>query len=126
MMNNDFQAKQTKILVVCDTPESLNLLWDLGEFCVSFSMKGDHAVRMAEFNDPDLILIDIMTPRIDGFTTCIQLKKHEFLKNIPVVFLSALTNNDYKLIAYKAGGVDYISKPLRSDDLVARISAHLN
>ena len=86
---------------------------------------GSEALALAESNPPDLILLDVMMPGMDGYEVCARLKQHEKLKGIPVIFLTARTDREDYLQGFHVGGVDYISKPFDINILLARVKAHL-
>jgi len=86
---------------------------------------GTQAMVMAQDFRPDLILLDIMMPDIDGYTICQQLKADRKTKDIPVIFLSALNSTFDKIKAFKCGAVDYVTKPVQTEELVARVKTHL-
>lgn len=116
------------ILVVDDTPSNLQLLESLlqGEgFRVLEFLDGKAALEAARKTSPDLVLLDIMMPSIGGFEVCRQLKSDESLRHIPVLFMSALDDTDNKVRAFAEGGVDYITKPIQEEEVLARVRTHL-
>jgi PAS domain S-box-containing protein len=119
---------QPNILLVDDSPEILHLfsilLSKLG-YKVRPTRDGRLALRFAKRNPPDLILLDIMMPGIDGYQVCEKLKACEQTKDIPVIFISALNEMFDKLKAFSLGGVDYITKPFELEEVVARIENQL-
>jgi putative two-component system response regulator len=120
--------KQGTILIVDDTPDNLRVLWELlrGEgYEVRAVPDGAMALESAAAKPPDLILLDIMMPRMDGFEVCRCLKADENLRAIPVIFLSALNDVEAKLKAFAMGGVDYIGKPFQFAEVRARVDTHL-
>ncbi len=121
------QQRTEQILIVDDEPINLRLLRAhlvKQGFEVLEAANGDEALEQAAAQ-PDLILLDIMMPGMDGFETCSKLKENDDLKHIPVIFLSALTDTDIKTKGLEAGGVDYVSKPFDSRELLARVRTHL-
>ncbi|HRW93703.1 MAG TPA: response regulator [Thermotogota bacterium] len=119
---------QPTIMIVDDTPENLELLAEvLGakEYRVMQFPGGELALRAALKSPPDLILLDIMMPRMDGFEVCHRLKATEALREIPVIFLSALDSTSDKVRAFTEGGVDYVTKPFREEEVLARVAVHL-
>jgi two-component system sensor histidine kinase/response regulator len=117
------------VLVVDDTAENLRLLASmLGDkgYKVRPVTSGRHALQAAERSAPDLILLDINMPEMDGYEVCRQLKANENLRDIPVIFITALTDTADKLKAFGIGGVDYISKPFQIDEVLARVKAHID
>lgn len=89
------------------------------------SMDGKSAIEQAEYAKPDLILLDVMMPKMDGFETCIQLKSKEETRDIPVIFMTALSETVDKVKGLSIGAVDYITKPFQSQELLARVKVHL-
>jgi PAS domain S-box-containing protein len=122
------QEKNT-ILVVDDTPANLGSLFDFlteSGFNVSIARNGETAIERAEYALPDLILLDILMPGIDGFETCRRLKANEATKDIPVIFMTALTEAVDKVKGLTLGAVDYITKPLQHEEVLARVNIHLS
>ncbi len=124
-----YDIEKTTIMVVDDTPQNLKLLekmlQDRGYRVVLFP-NGDLALKAAEKRLPDLILLDINMPDIDGFEVCKRLKADEKLKNIPVIFITAMTDTADKVKAFNVGGVDYIAKPFQFEEVQARVETHLH
>jgi two-component system, cell cycle sensor histidine kinase and response regulator CckA len=126
-MKNDFN-KSSVILIVDDTPINLEMLFDfLGKagFTVLIAEDGESAIARAEYAPPDLILLDILMPGMDGFETCRQLKKSELTKDIPVIFMTALSETVDKVRGFELGAVDYLTKPLQHQEVLARVQLHL-
>ena len=116
------------ILVVDDIRENVRLLVDaLGNegYRVRPALSGKAALEAANMEAPDLILLDILMPEMDGYEVCKALKTHMGLKDVPVIFLSALGEVADKVKGFSAGGVDYISKPFQTEEVLARIETHL-
>jgi PAS domain S-box-containing protein len=116
------------ILIVDDIPANLEVLFDLLEdsnFKVVVAKNGESAVEIAENTFPDLILLDVLMPGIDGFETCQRLKANLATKDIPVIFMTAFTENVDKVKGLNLGAVDYITKPLEHDEVLARVNIHL-
>src|SRR6202008_2021935 len=86
---------------------------------------GEEGVERAEFVRPDLILLDVMMPGMDGLETCRRLRASEITRDIPVIFMTALTDTSDKLAGFAAGAVDYVTKPLNGAEVLARIDTHL-
>jgi two-component system NtrC family sensor kinase len=124
------QKKQT-ILLVDDTPANLKMVGDFltdSGFEVRVAKSGLQALKILENISPDMILLDVMMPEIDGFETCRRLKAWEKTKYIPVIFMTAISdfaNPENKVKGLKLGAVDYISKPIQLDEVLARITNHL-
>lgn len=121
-------AEKQGIVIVDDTTENLRLLSGILKdrgYKVRPAPNGARALATIRKEPPDLILLDIMMPEIDGYEVCRQLKADEQLRDIPVIFLSALNDVFDKLAAFKAGGVDYISKPFQMEEVLVRVNTHL-
>lgn len=125
---NTEAKRQGNILVVDDTAENLrllaNMLGDKG-FEVRPVPSGRLALQAAERSVPDLILLDISMPEMDGYEVCRRLKENPALREVPVIFLTALTDTADKLKAFGIGGVDYITKPFQLDEVLARAKVHI-
>jgi PAS domain S-box-containing protein len=129
-MNNQTESGLNipNILVVDDVPANLKLLADILKsegYKTRPVPAGELALRAAEKERPDLILLDVMMPGIDGFEVCRRLKEHPGLKEIPVIFISALGETDDIVKALALGGVDYITKPFQAEEVKARVKTHL-
>lgn len=122
------QRMQGNILVVDDTPANLRILVDLLSkqgYTVRPAPSGPLALKAVQASPPDLILLDIMMPEMDGYTVCERLKGDERTREIPVIFLSALDETLNKVRAFSLGAVDYITKPFEAEEVFARIKTHL-
>ncbi|WP_162806240.1 response regulator [Sphingosinicella terrae] len=116
------------ILIVDDNPVNLGVVVEHLEdhgFDIAVAQGGEEAIGRAEFVRPDLILLDIMMPGIDGFETCRRLKDKDETRDIPVIFMTALADVNDKVAAFAAGGVDYVGKPFQIEELLARVKMHL-
>jgi putative nucleotidyltransferase with HDIG domain len=116
------------ILAIDDTPESLKLLTDLlkaGGYEVRSAISGQLALNAARLNPPDLVLLDIRMPDMDGFEVCRRLKAQAETQDIPVIFLSALSETSDKVQSFEIGAVDYVTKPYQRQELLARVHTHL-
>lgn len=116
------------IMVVDDTPASLNILQDLLQregYRVVLFPRGEMALKAAARNLPDLILLDVVMPEMDGFETCKRFKESAALKDIPVLFISALTDAQDNVRAFAAGAADFVTKPFHPSVLTARVKTHL-
>lgn len=117
------------ILVVDDNPANLQVLssfLDQSSFEVWAARSGEKALQRLENDDlPDLILLDIMMPGIDGFETCKQLKSNPRVQDIPVIFMTALSETADKIKGLQLGAVDYITKPFQHEEVLVRIENHL-
>ena len=120
------EARAT-ILAVDDTPENLDILVGLleGQYKVKVATNGERALRMVAKAAPDLVLLDIMMPGMDGFEVCRRLRDEEETREIPVLFISALDQVTDKVRAFTSGGVDYITKPFQAEEVEARVATHL-
>ncbi len=119
---------KANILVVDDTPENLRLLSSiLSEqgYKVRSALNGQMALRGAQLSPPDLILLDVNMPLMNGYEVCRQLKEHQETYQIPVIFISALDGVEDKVKAFEMGGVDYVTKPFQLQEVLARIHTHL-
>ncbi|MBD3562023.1 EAL domain-containing protein, partial [Planktothrix sp. FACHB-1355] len=120
--------KQELILVVDDHPANLKLLFSFlksSGFKVLVAENGESAIEKLNEVSPNLILLDIMMPGIDGFETCRRLKASVATKDIPVIFMTALTDNINKIKGLSIGAVDYITKPFQQEEVLARVKLHL-
>jgi len=116
------------ILIVDDTPANLSVLAEClsdSGYSLLVAEDGEDALALTERTAPDLILLDVMMPGIDGFATCRRLKERAETRDIPVIFMTALTDTAEKLKAFEAGAVDYVTKPIQHEEALARINTHL-
>ncbi len=121
-------TKQRTILIVDDMPHNLKALMaflEMSDFQIIVAQSGEVAVERAQHTLPDIILLDVLMPDMDGFETCRRLKAHEATKHIPVIFMTALSETVEKVKGFRLGGVDYITKPVQHEEVLARITAHL-
>ncbi len=119
---------QSTILIVDDVPENISTLFhflDINNFEVLVARDGESAIELIEYERPDLILLDVMMPGIDGFETCRRLKKNPNSREIPVIFMTALADTLDKVKGFKIGAVDYITKPIQQEEVLARINTHI-
>lgn len=122
------EIQKSLILIVDDRIDNLNILSDVMQVhghCVSLASDGESALTLLKTISPDLILLDIMMPGIDGFETCMRLKADEKTKDIPVIFMTALADTADKIKGFKMGAVDYITKPFQHEEVVARVNVQL-
>ena len=116
-MNDPISAATGRtILIIDDTPANLGVAVDYLEgksFTILVAQDGEEGLQRAQLVIPDLILLDVMMPGIDGFETCRRLKKIESTRDIPVIFMTALADTEDKVKAFAAGAVDYVSKPFQ-------------
>ena len=120
-------ASKSSILIIDDNSQNLKVLADLlcNDYRIAVAKDGVNGLRFAERAYPDLILLDVMMPEMDGYEVCRHLKANDRLKSIPVIFISALHDVFDKVAAFSAGGLDYITKPFHSEEVLARIRTHL-
>ncbi|MFN2283811.1 MAG: response regulator, partial [Anaerolineae bacterium] len=124
----DTETNLATILIVDDTPVNLHTLMQvltMRNYRVRAANSGLQALELARQEPPSLILLDVMMPEMDGYETCAQLKADPKTCDIPIIFLSAANTLQDKVSAFKAGGVDYITKPFQSGEVLARIATHL-
>jgi len=117
------------ILLVDDLPANISVLFDFltdNGFKVLVAQDGLRALKKAELVTPELILLDVMMPGIDGFETCTRLKNNPKTADIPVIFMTALTDTVDKVRGFAVGAADYITKPIQQEEVLARINTHLN
>lgn len=122
------RASKGVILVIDDSLTNLNFLFNTlskDGFQVLSAGDGESGIEQAIRMKPDIILLDVLMPGIDGFETCRRLKAREVTRNIPVIFMTVLSEPVDKLKGFNAGGVDYIPKPVHHEEVLARINAHL-
>lgn len=120
---------ESLILIVDDNMENLKVLGGLLNdegYLIAVSTNGKDALDFTEKSKPDLILLDIMMPGMNGYETCEKLKENAGTKDIPVIFLSALGETDDIVKGFEAGGVDYVMKPYNSRELLARVKTHID
>ncbi len=120
--------QENTVLVVDDTRTNLQVLFDLLSqqgYRVATAKNGEAALERLEFHLPQLILLDVMMPGIDGFETCKQMKANPKTSNIPVIFMTALSDSVDKVKGLSLGAVDYITKPIQHEEVLARIQIHL-
>jgi putative two-component system response regulator len=117
-----------KILIVDDEPNNLQLLRQIlkKEYALFFAKNGQDALEMADKHSPDLILLDIMMPVMDGYEACRYLKKNTKTSGIPVIFITAMGEVDDESRGFEVGGVDYIIKPVSAPIVHVRVKAHLS
>jgi DNA-binding NarL/FixJ family response regulator len=120
--------RRDTVLVVDDTPETLSLLTDTLDqagFTVLIATDGESALQLVDQVTPDLVLMDALMPGISGFETCKRLKREKLLSDLPVIFMTGLSENEHVIEGLACGGVDYVTKPIVLDVLLARIRVHL-
>jgi two-component system, NtrC family, sensor kinase len=121
-------APVSSILVIDDIPANIRVLFELltqANFKVSVAKDGESGLETAKEAAPDLILLDVLMPGIDGFETCRRLKADPITQEIPVIFMTALSEVSDKVKGFQAGAVDYVTKPIEQEEALARINVHL-
>ena len=117
------------IMIIDDNPENLRVLGKMLSqqgYTVRSFPSGPPALQSARIEPPDLVLLDIRMPEMDGFEVCVQFKEEEALKDVPVIFLSAVDEIEGKLQAFELGGADYVTKPCQAGEVLARVKTHLD
>jgi signal transduction histidine kinase len=120
--------RKEKILVVDDTAATIDMVKTALEgegLEVIVAMTGEKALKRGRLSAPDLILLDVLMPGMDGFETCRCLKADEKTREIPVIFMTAMTATESKVAGFEAGGVDYVTKPIEILEVLARVRTHL-
>jgi DNA-binding response OmpR family regulator/DNA-binding CsgD family transcriptional regulator len=120
--------KRDIALVIDDSPETLRLLTDALDgagMTVMVAMDGAAAMRIVDQITPDIVLLDAIMPGMDGFETCRRLKRDAGLSNVPVIFMTGLAETEHIVRGLEAGGVDYVTKPIVIEEMLARIRVHL-
>ncbi len=125
---DDINLYNYTILIIDDNPTNLgvavNYLEDSG-LTILVSLNGESGVKRAKYASPDIILLDVLMPGIDGFETCDRLKADQQTQDIPVIFMTALSSTEDKLKGFEVGAVDYVTKPIQPEEVLARITTHL-
>src|SRR5437773_1642988 len=120
--------KRDVALVVDDSPETLRLLTDALDgagMTVMVALDGASAMRIVDQITPDIVLLDAIMPGMDGFETCKRLKRDAGLSNVPIIFMTGLAETEHIVRGLEAGGVDYVTKPIVVEEMLARIRVHL-
>lgn len=128
-MSNEMTTPNAgNILCVDDQPANLQLLASLlgqSGYVIRVANSGAVALESVGLKPPELILLDVRMPEMDGYEVCAQLKRAERLKDIPVIFVSAHGETEEKVRGFQAGGVDYVTKPFQAEEILARVGAHI-
>lgn len=127
-MQSEVFPHQPVVLIVDDQPDNLALLSSTlagAGYMILVALDGDSALSRMEKVRPDVILLDAIMPGIDGFETCERIKANPLYRHIPVIFMTALSESHHVVNGFRVGGVDYVTKPIRTDEVVARIDAHV-
>jgi len=119
--------KKSTVLIVDDTETNIDILLELlsDKYDIMVALDGKSAIDIANEDKIDLILLDIMMPEMDGYEVCKYLKENQDTKDIPVIFITAKTDEDSIEKAYEVGGIDYVTKPFKPRELLARVKTHL-
>lgn len=120
--------KPTHVLIVDDSPDQLRLLVEslrADAYRISIAFDGMQGYDRAVAQQPDIILLDVQMPKMDGFALCRQLKANPHTEHIPIIFLTAMGELDQRLIGLEEGGVDYVTKPFSPEEVLARLRIHL-
>lgn len=126
--SHDLSFQDYSILIVDDLPVNLGVVVDYLEsygFGIRIARNGETALKRVRYDPPDLILLDILMPGLDGFETCRRLKAIKTAKDIPIIFMTSLTDVEDKVRGFEAGAVDYVTKPLNQEEVLARVKTHL-
>nr|MBF0685292.1 response regulator [Pseudomonas sp.] len=127
-MNIIEPCEPSVVLIVDDLPDNLALLSDALEqvgHMVLVALDGTTALERMNRLKPDIVLLDAMMPGIDGFETCRRIKANAEFEDVPVVFMTALTESEHVVEGFAAGGVDYVTKPIVPEQVLARVASHL-
>jgi phosphoserine phosphatase RsbU/P len=127
-MKEKTENKDYKILIVDDNMENLRVLGNIlfvEEYKISYTSRGAEAIEMAQSNDFDLILLDVMMPNMNGFEVCENLRNDPRSKEIPIIFLTAKTDTDSIIKGFNLGAQDYVTKPFNTEELLARVRLHI-
>jgi|GEM_PF-3577145 len=126
--NNKFNLKDHNVLIVDDNPTNLSVIVDYLENCgltVLVSQDGNSSLKRAKYAKPSLILLDVLMPGIDGYETCRCLKNEPETQDIPVIFMTALSSIENKVRGFDVGAVDFVTKPIQPEEVLARVKLHL-
>jgi PleD family two-component response regulator len=125
---NELDFRST-LLIVDDNKMNLNVLGTIfkeeTDYKLAFATSGADAIDILASTKVDLVLLDVMMPEMDGFETCRRIKENKQTKDIPIIFLTAKTDTEDVVEGFRVGGVDYVSKPFRKEELICRIGTHL-
>lgn len=119
---------ESKVLIVDDAEENVDILLEVlgDDYDISVAMDGETALENIEMEIPDIILLDIMMPGMDGYEVCRRIKANKAIAEIPIIFLTAMTDVNSKAKGFELGAVDYITKPFEVFEVITRVNAHLS
>jgi DNA-binding response OmpR family regulator len=121
-------CEKGSVLVVDDQPEDMKVLISSLQECgltILVARQGEHAIDLAAQFTPDVILLDVRIPGMEGFETCHRLKSHETTQDIPIIFLMPSSETVPKAKGFEVGGMDYLTKPFQPEEVIARVTAYL-
>lgn len=127
-MTKGFPGQGDAVLVIDDEPETLHMITaalESADITVLVATSGESALDLLENILPDLIIVDAVMPGIDGFETTVRIKRNPRFENIPVIFMTGLTESEHVVEAFEVGGVDYVRKPVNVNELLARVRVHM-
>ena len=127
-MNTRMPGRSDTVLVIDDEPSTLSVIIDTlesADITALVTTSGEAALDLLERFLPDLIIVDAVMPGIDGFETTVRIKRDPRLANIPVIFMTGLTESEHVVEAFEVGGVDYVRKPVNLNELLARVRVHM-
>jgi len=128
-MNITSESKKSIVLIIDDNIANIRVIashLNDNDIETVIARDGEAGLERASFSRPDIILLDVLMPGMDGFETCRRLKADEATKDIPVLFMTVLNETSDKLKGFEAGGVDYVTKPIQEEEVLARVTTHLN
>ena len=124
-LHND---RKTVVMVVDDAVDSIRMINDAMEeagMTVLVALEGNQALTISQNITPDVVLMDALMPHMDGFETCRRLKENPAFADIPIIFMTGLSDTEHVVMGLNAGGVDYVTKPINTTELLARMDVHL-
>ncbi|MBF0099645.1 MAG: hybrid sensor histidine kinase/response regulator [Desulfobacterales bacterium] len=126
--NSQINNRQAMILLVDDIPENIQVLGKILQntgYSIAIATNAKETFELLERELPDLILLDVMLPDLDGFEICKKIKENELIKDIPIIFLTAKTELEDKIYGFEVGAVDYITKPFKDIEVISRVRTHV-
>ncbi|VVE72258.1 DNA-binding response regulator [Pandoraea anapnoica] len=125
---SEWLGERPIVLIVDDTPDNLAFLSDTlraNGYTVLVALSGEAALKCLSRVTPDVVLLDAMMPDMDGFETCLRIKRDNRHEHLPVIFMTSLTESEHVVKGFRVGGIDYVTKPVRPEEVCARIGAHV-